>query len=133
MSRTISPASSSIVQRARPAGGLEQAVATSSASSWAGELAGGAGTGLLAEGPLQIALHEAALGPVDGRAADPEALGNGLVRHPGIGRQQDLGALELAGRMLATAEHRLEFGALGLAQLDPVAYVHLGLPRERPS
>src|SRR3954447_7564836 len=32
--RTISPASSSRVQRARPSGGLEQAVATSSASSW---------------------------------------------------------------------------------------------------
>ena len=33
VSLTISPASSSSVQRARPAGGLEQAVATSSASS----------------------------------------------------------------------------------------------------
>ena len=35
--------------------------------------------------------------------------------------------------MLAAAEHRLEFDALGLAQLNPVAYVHLGSPRERPS
>jgi hypothetical protein len=32
----------------------------------AGELAGGAGTGLLIKRPLDVALHEAALGPVDG-------------------------------------------------------------------
>jgi hypothetical protein len=68
-----------------------------------------------------------------GRAADRDTLGNRLVRHAGIGRQQDLCALELASGLLAAAQHRLELGALGLAQLNPVAYVHLGLPHERPS
>src|SRR3954469_24279433 len=88
----------------------------------------GAGTGLLREGLVKITLHEAALGAVDGRAADAEALGNGLVRHPGIGREQDLSSLELAGRMPATAEQGLELGALGVAQLDPVAYGHRASP-----
>src|SRR3954466_4816119 len=120
--RTISPASSSMVQRARPAGGREQAVATSSASSWPVSLRAAPGAGLLMQGLVKIALHEAALGPVDGRAADAEALGNGLVRHPGIGREQDLGAFERAGRTPPTAEQGLEFGALGFAQVDPVAY-----------
>ena len=50
----------------------------------AGELALGAGTGLFMQGFLESALHEVALGPVDGGAADTEALGNGLVRHPGV-------------------------------------------------
>src|SRR5215207_5276876 len=44
--RTISPASNSMIQRARPSGGREHAVATRRASSLAGELALSAGTGL---------------------------------------------------------------------------------------
>src|SRR4051794_19725722 len=85
------------------------------------------------QGLLKIALHEAALGAVDGRAADAEALGNGLVRHPGIGREQDLRALERAGRTPATPEQGLEVGALGVAQIDPVTYVHRASPlREAP-
>src|SRR4051812_22885590 len=79
------------------------------------------------EGFFEVALHEAALRAVDGRAAHAEALGHGLVRHPGIGREQDLSSLELAGRMPATAQQGLEFGALGVAQVDPVVYVHLRL------
>src|SRR5215212_7149104 len=62
------------------------------------ELALGARTGLLKESLLKITLHEAALGPVDRRAAHAKALGHGLVRHAGIGRKQDLGARERAGR-----------------------------------
>src|SRR4051794_39523177 len=126
--RTISPASSSMVQRARPSGGREHAVAIRSASSWPVSLAPGAGTGLFMQGLPESALHEVALGPVDGRAAHTEALGNGLVRHPGVGRQQDLSSLELAGCMLATAEQRPKLRALGFAQLDPITYVHLASP-----
>jgi hypothetical protein len=37
----------------------------------------------------------------------------------------------LAHSVLAAAEHRLEFTALGLAQFNPVAYVHLDLFREK--
>ena len=130
-----------MVQRARPSGGREHAVATRRASAWtgargrdqksfrlAGELALGAGTGLFMQGFLESALHEVALGPVDGGAAHTEALGNGLVRHPGVGRQQDLSSLELAGCMLATAEQRPKLRALGFAQLDPITYVHLASP-----
>src|SRR6185503_11685748 len=92
------------------------------------ELALGAWTGLLREGPLKITLHEAAFGPVDRRAAHAEALGHGVVRHPGIGREQDLSSLELAGRMPATAQQGLEFGALGFAEVDSVAYGHRASP-----
>jgi len=45
----------------------------------------------------------------------------------GIGRQQDLGALEFAGGSFAFAQHRGEFTAFGLAQFDPITYIHLDL------
>ena len=70
----------------------------------AGELALRAGPRLLAQRPLQVAFHEAALGPVDRRAADRHAGGDLLVADPGIGRQQDLRPLELARRVLAAAQ-----------------------------
>src|SRR4029434_5886104 len=41
-----------------------------------------------------------------------------------IGRQQYLGALELAGGPFALAQHRGEFTAFGLAQFDPITYIH---------
>jgi hypothetical protein len=55
---------------------------------------------------------------------------DGLVRHPGVGRQQDLGPLQLARGMPAAVEHGPELMALGLAQLDPVAYGHHGPSRQ---
>src|SRR3954466_6354205 len=67
--RTISPASSSMVQQARPLGGLEHAVATKECFLLDSECASGAGTGLLIKRLLDVPLHEAALGAVDGRAA----------------------------------------------------------------
>src|SRR4051794_40013262 len=90
----------------------------------AGELARRARARLLVERPFHAALHEAALDAADGRDADVEADGDGLVRDPGVGRQQDLGPLELAGGVLAAAEHGAKLAALDLAQLDPIAYVH---------
>ena len=57
--------------------------------------------------------------------------GDGLVALACIGGQQDLCSLAPAHRMPAVAEHNLELGALGLAQLDPVAYVHPRLPPRR--
>src|SRR3954470_3222886 len=94
----------------------------------AGQLALRTGTGLLGERLLEVAFHEAPLGPVDGRSADAQALGDGVVRHSGIGSEQDLGALELAGCMPAAAQQGLELTALGFVQLDPVAYVHRASP-----
>jgi hypothetical protein len=65
----------------------------------AGQLAFRARTRLLAQGPLQIAFHEAALGPADAGQADPDRPGNLRVATAGI-RQQNLRPLELAGSML---------------------------------
>jgi hypothetical protein len=69
----------------------------------AGQLALGARTRLLAQGPLQIAFHEAALGPADGGKADPYRSDNLRVAAASIGRQQNLRPLQLAGGMLASA------------------------------
>src|SRR6185436_1677425 len=77
--RTISPASSSMVQRARPSGRAGARGRDQKRFLLAGELAPRAGTGLFMQGLPKSALHEVALGPVDGRAADTEALGDGLV------------------------------------------------------
>ena len=82
---------------------------------------------LLAQRPFQIAFHEAPLGPVHGGAAHRHGAGNLLVAAAGVGRQQYLGALELAGGSLAFAQHRGELAAFGLAQFDPITYIHLGL------
>jgi hypothetical protein len=93
----------------------------------AGQLALRARTRLLAQRPFEIALHEAALGPIDRRAAHRHGTSNLLIPAAGIGGEQNLGALELARGMRAAAEHRAQFIALGLAQFDPITYIHLGL------
>src|ERR1700680_3175451 len=73
---------------------------------------------------LQVAEHEALLGPVDGRAADAHTGCNILVADPRVSGQQNLRPLELARRLLAAAQKRREFAAFGLAQFDPIAYIH---------
>jgi hypothetical protein len=93
----------------------------------AAQLARRTGPRLLAQRRLQVAQHEAPLEAVHRRAAHPDAAGDRLVTHPRIGRQQDLRPLELARRMLAAAQQRPELGAFGLAQLDPVPYIHSDL------
>lgn len=82
------------------------------------------GARFVAQRPLQIAFHEASLGPVHGRAAYADAPRDLVVAAPSIGGQQNLCSLELAGGMLAAAEKRLEFDALDLAEFDPIAYIH---------
>ena len=91
---------------------------------FARELTARSGARLFAERRLQVAEHEAPLGPVDGRAAHPDAPRDLLVAGAGVGSQQNLRPLELAHRMLAAAQKRREFVALGLAQFDPIAYIH---------
>src|SRR5215470_12008464 len=66
VSLTSSSAKSSSVHRARPSGGLEQAVAIQQGLLFAGQLAICSGARLFAERRLQVAKHEAALGPIDG-------------------------------------------------------------------
>ena len=82
---TISPASSSSVQRARPAGGLRTGGGDQQRLFLAAELAFGARPRRLAKGCLQSVFDEAPLGPVDGRSADPDAGLNRFVAEPGIG------------------------------------------------
>src|ERR1019366_3693303 len=54
----------------------------------------------------------------------PPPRGQSLHRCGGICRQQYLGALEFAGGPFALAQHRGEFTAFGLAQFDPITYIH---------
>ena len=98
----------------------------------AGQFALCARTRFLAQGPLQIAFHEAALGPADAGQADPDRPGNLRVATAGIGRQQNLRPLELAGSMLPAAQHRRQFVPLDLAQFDPITYIHASPPCRRP-
>ena len=87
---------------------------------FAGELALCSGARLLAERRLQVAEHEAALGPVDGRAAHADAPRDLIVTGTGIGGQENLRSLELARGVLSAAQKRGEFSPPGLAQFDPI-------------
>jgi hypothetical protein len=51
-------------------------------------------------------------------------VGGSTVADPCVSGQQNLRPLELARRLLAAAQKRREFAALGLAQFDPIAYIH---------
>ena len=62
-----------------------------------------------------------------------DAAGNLLVAAAGVGGQQDLRALELAGGAFALAQHRCELIAFGLAQFDHITYVHLSAGTKRHS
>src|SRR6516225_9216774 len=102
-------------RRARTGGGDEESLLVG------GQLAIGAGARLLAQGGFEIAFNEVALGPVDSRTADSDSCGNVVVAEAAVGSEQDLGSFELAGGVLAAADERSEFGALGFSQLDVVA------------
>src|ERR1700732_3374636 len=120
VSLTIASASSCRVQRARPSGGLAQAVATSRASSLPVSLrsAPGRGSSLSARSRLPSTKRRLVRYTVE----PPTATARAIVR-----RQQYLGALELAGGSLAFTQHRGELAAFGLAQFDMIKYIHLGL------
>src|SRR6266508_3046611 len=79
---------------------------------------------LFAKRCLQVTEHEALLGSVHGRAANSHAGGDIVVAGPRVGGQQNLRSLELARGVLASAHNRGEFGALGWAQFNPIAYIH---------
>ena len=113
--------------RARTCGGDKQGFFV------AGQLTIGACPRLLVQGGFEIAFNEAALGPVNGRAADSHSSGNIVVAEPAVGGQQNLGSFDLAGVMLSAAHQRGEFTPLGFAQFDVVAYVHPGLLANRES
>ena len=68
--------------RARTGGGDEQGFFV------AGQLAIGAGPRLFVQGGFEIAFNEAALGPVNGRAADSDRRGNSVVAETAVGGEQ---------------------------------------------
>jgi hypothetical protein len=131
VSLTSSSASRSSVQRARPAGGFAQAVATNSASSLSVSLRSAPRTRLFAQRLLQVAFDKASLGPVHGRPANPDAHGDIVVARPRVPRQQNLSPFELPCRVLTPAQKRAKFVALVLGQLDTIAYIHLCLLMDR--
>src|SRR5262249_5418900 len=83
---------------------------------FAGELALCPKAWLFAKRRLQVAKHEAALGPIDGRAAHPDAPRDLLAADAGVRSQQKLRPLELARRVLAAPEDGLEFEAIAYIQ-----------------
>src|SRR5690606_18982921 len=89
-----------------------------------GELAGRSGARLFTERPLQVAFHKTALGPVHRGAAHSDGGGHVLITGASIRGQQNLRALELARRVLASPQERREFAALGLVEFPPVTYIH---------
>ena len=86
-----------------------------------------AGARLLAQRAVQIAFHEAPLGPVYGRTAHRHGAGNLVITRARVGRQQYLRSLELAGGMLAAAQHRGEFARVRLGSIRPDS-VHSSRP-----
>src|SRR5207342_3034740 len=120
VSLTMASAKSSSVQRARPCGGLAQAVATSRASSLplSFRSAPWRGSSLSARSRLPSTNRRLVRYTVEPPTATARAIS--FVAAAGIGRQQDLGALELAGGSFAFAQHRGEFTAFGLAQFHPI-------------
>src|SRR5207342_28089 len=122
VSRASSPAKSSKVQRERPAGGLEQAVATSKASSLPVSLrrAPGRGSSLSAASRLPSTKRRLVRYTVD--PPMPMFVAS-LRRWPGIDGQQYLGALDPASRVFAATQHGIQLAAFGLAQFDPIAYI----------
>lgn len=90
--RTISPARKESVQRARPSGTASapwRRGAPSFSASWRS-----AGSRELAERGLEFLLDEATIHPIDRRRPGRDVRGDLAVRGAGIGREQDLGALQ---------------------------------------
>src|SRR5262249_26768365 len=87
---------------------------------FARELTARARARLFPERRLHVAEHEAARGPVPSRAAHADARGTLVIAGAGIRRKQNLRALELARRLLATAQECSQLVAFGLVQLGRV-------------
>ena len=127
VSLTIASARSSSVQRARPAGGLAHAVATSRASSLPLSLrsAPGRGSSLSARSRLPSTKRRLVRYTVEPPTATVRAISSSLW--PASAASKIWARLSLRAARLPPAQHRGEFTAFGLAQFDPITYIHLGL------
>src|SRR6266581_557508 len=127
VSLTIAPASSFSVQRARPFGGLAQAVATSRASSLPVSLrsAPGRGSSLSARSRLPSTKRRLVRYTVEAPTATARAISSSL--RPASAASKIWARLSLRGGSFALAQHRGELTAFGLAQFDPITYIHSDL------
>src|SRR6266481_4993208 len=127
VSLTMASASSSSVQRARPLGGFAQAVATSKASSLPVSLrsAPGRGSSLNARSRLPSTKRRLVRYTVEPPTATARAISSSL--RPASAASNIWARLSLRAAHLPFAQHRGEFIAFGLAQFDPITYIHLDL------
>src|SRR5271167_3626527 len=88
------------------------------------QLALSARSRLLGERAFQVGLHEPAAGPVDGRPRDLHGGRDHLVGDALVRRQEDLRALDLAGRVTPAAQKSLKLVKFRLAKLDMELYGH---------
>ena len=127
VSLTMASANSSSVQRARPAGGLAQAVATSRASSLPVSLrsAPGRGSSLSARSRLPSTKRRLVRYTVEPPTATVRAISSSLL--PASAASKIWARLSLRAARLPLLNIVGELAAFGLAQLDPITYIHLGL------
>src|SRR5712672_2519319 len=118
VSLTIAPAKSSSVQRARPSGGLAQAVATNSASSLPVSLrsAPGRGSSLSARSRLPSTKRRLVRYTVEPPTATVRAISSSLW--PASAASNIWARLSLRAARLPL---------LSMAQFDPITYIHLDL------
>src|SRR3954471_20114426 len=121
VSRTISPASSSRVQRARPSGGLAHAVATSSASSLPLSLRAAPGRGSSSSARSTPPSPKRRLTRETVETPTWRLMATVSSATPASAASRIWARLSLRA---ADAGHGAKLAALDLAQLDPVAYVH---------
>src|SRR3984893_17096711 len=123
VSLTMASAKSSSVQRARPLGGFAQAVATSKASSLPVSLrsAPGRGSSLSARSRLPSTNRRLVRYTVEPPAATVCAISSSP--RP-ASAASNIWARLFAGSSFALAQHRGELTAFGLAQFDPMTYIH---------
>jgi len=104
--RTIRPASSSNVQRARPLGGAEQATAPEALPPFDVSFLSPPGRGSSDSAASKALLDESPLGPECRRSSDRYTGRDLLVGHPGVRSEQHLGSLDPTDLLAARSRTR---------------------------
>src|SRR6516165_10489858 len=122
--RTSSPAKSSSVQRARPAGGLEQAVATSSACSLPDSFrfAPGRGSSVSAASKLPSTKRRLVRYTVEPPTPTSRAMSSSLA--PASAASRICARLSLRAACLPPLQQGGQSVAFALVQFDPITYIH---------
>jgi hypothetical protein len=128
VSATRRPASSSSVQRARPAGGAVHAVATNSACCAPESLRMAPARGALGQCRLHTSLNTAALGARHRRSSYTEAARDRFIPQAPVGRQEDLSALDTTNRGMTSRQQFAQQRALVVVEIDTGTDVHRPAP-----